>query len=178
MTRLPHTDGGTFITDGGMETTLIFHGGLELPEFASFVLLDDPAGTEALLTYYEPYLEIARRRGVAILLDAPTWRANRDWGERLGYSPEALADVNRRGVALLEGLRSATGGDPEIVISGCIGPRGDAYRVDDAMTPAEAETLPRSAGRDVRAHVSRPDQRADARLRGRGRRHRARRRQD
>ena len=140
MTRLPHTDGGTFITDGGMETTLIFHGGLELPEFASFVLLDDPAGTEALLTYYEPYLEIARRRGVAILLDAPTWRANRDWGERLGYSPDALADVNRRGVALLEGVRSATGGDPEIVISGCIGPRGDAYRVDDAMTPGEAET--------------------------------------
>jgi S-methylmethionine-dependent homocysteine/selenocysteine methylase len=140
MTRLPHTDGGTFITDGGMETTLIFHGGLELPEFASFVLLDDPVGTEALLTYYEPYLEIARWRGVAILLDAPTWRANRDWGERLGYSPDALADVNRRGVALLEGLRSVTGGDPEIVISGCIGPRGDAYRVDDAMTPAEAET--------------------------------------
>ena len=140
MTRLPHTDGGTFITDGGMETTLIFHGGLELPEFASFVLLDDPAGTEALLNYYEPYLEIARWRGVAILLDAPTWRANRDWGERLGYSPDALADVNRRGVALLEGLRSVTGGDPEIVISGCIGPRGDAYRVDDAMTPAEAET--------------------------------------
>ncbi len=139
MTRLPHTDGGTFITDGGMETTLIFHGGLELPEFASFVLLDDPAGTEALLRYYEPYLEIARERAVAILLDAPTWRANRDWGERLGYSPEALADVNRRAVALLETLRSSSGGDPEIVISGCIGPRGDAYRVDDAMTADEAE---------------------------------------
>jgi len=140
MTRLPHLDSGTFITDGGMETTLIFHGGLELPEFASFVLLDDPAGTEALLDYYGPYLEIARRRGVAILLDAPTWRANRDWGERLGYSPEALADVNRRAVALLEGLRSATGGDPEIVIAGCIGPRGDAYGVDDAMTADDAES--------------------------------------
>jgi homocysteine S-methyltransferase len=139
MTRLPHSDGGLFITDGGMETTLIFRGGLELPEFASFVLLDDPAGTETLLRYYEPYLEIARRRGVAILLDAPTWRASRDWGERLGYSPEALGDVNRRAVALLEGLRRSTGGDPEIVISGCIGPRGDAYRADNRMTADEAE---------------------------------------
>ena len=139
MTRLPHTDGGTFITDGGMETTLIFRDGLELPEFASFVLLDDPAGTEALLSYYEPYLEIARERGVAILLDAPTWRASRDWGRRLGYSPEALADVSRRAVALLESLRESTGGEPEIVISGCIGPRGDAYRADATMTAEEAE---------------------------------------
>jgi len=139
VTRLPHTDGGTFITDGGMETTLIFRDGLELPEFASFVLLDDPAGTEALLSYYEPYLEIARERGVAILLDAPTWRASRDWGRRLGYSPEALADVNRRAVALLESLRESTGGEPEIVISGCIGPRGDAYRADATMTAEEAE---------------------------------------
>jgi len=139
VTRLPHTDGGTFITDGGMETTLIFRDGLELPEFASFVLLDDPAGTEALLSYYEPYLEIARERGVAILLDAPTWRASRDWGRRLGYSPEALADVSRRAVALLESLRESTGGEPEIVISGCIGPRGDAYRADATMTAEEAE---------------------------------------
>jgi S-methylmethionine-dependent homocysteine/selenocysteine methylase len=139
MTPLPHTDGGTFITDGGMETTLIFHEGLELPEFASFVLLDDPRGTEALLAYFEPYLEIARRRGVAILLDAPTWRANADWGARLGYSPEALADLNRRAVGLLESLRESAAGDPEIVISGCIGPRGDAYRVHEAMTADEAE---------------------------------------
>ena len=127
------------ITDGGMETTLIFKDGLDLPEFASFVLLEDQAGCEALLRYYEPYLEIARRRGVGIQLDAPTWRASRDWGKRLGYSPEALVDVNRRAVALLEGLRESTGGDPEMVISGCIGPRGDAYRVDDAMTAEEAE---------------------------------------
>ena len=128
------------ITDGGMETTLIFREGLELPEFASFVLLDDPAGRETLLRYYEPYLEIARRRGVGIQLDAPTWRANRDWGERLGYSPEALADVNRRAVALLEALRESTGGDPKVVIAGCVGPRGDGYRVGDAMTAGEAES--------------------------------------
>jgi len=117
-----------------METTLIFHEGLELPDFASFVLLDDPAGIGALRAYYRTYLEIARNRGVGIVLDTPTWRANRDWGERLGYSEEELADVNRRGVELLEELRQ-----PGMALSGCIGPRGDGYRVDSAMSPDEAE---------------------------------------
>jgi homocysteine S-methyltransferase len=121
------------ITDGGMETTLVFHNGLELPHFASFVLLDDESGREALRTYYRTYIEIARARNVEIILDTPTWRANGDWGERLGYTAEALADVNRRGVALLEELRS-----PEVVISGCVGPRGDGYRVDGVMSATES----------------------------------------
>jgi homocysteine S-methyltransferase len=135
---LPLLEGGTFITDGGMETTLIFQKGIDLPEFASFVLLDDPAGIAALRDYYAPYVEIAREGGVGILLDTPTWRANADWGARLGYSPEALADVNRRAVALLEDLRSELGGEPPLVISGCVGPRGDGYRADERMTAAEA----------------------------------------
>jgi S-methylmethionine-dependent homocysteine/selenocysteine methylase len=128
--------GSTFITDGGMETTLIFHNGLDLPEFAAFVLLDDPEGVQALRAYYRAYLDLAEQRGVGIVLDAPTWRANSDWGKRLGYSAEALADVNRRGVALLEELRSE---GSRMLISGCVGPRGDGYRVDDAMTVDEAQ---------------------------------------
>jgi homocysteine S-methyltransferase len=106
---LTQLDGGTFITDGGMETTLIFREGLELPDFASFVLLDDPDGLEALRAYYASYVAIAERHGVGIVLDTPTWRANLDWGARLGYSAEALDDVNRRGVALLEGVRVDAG---------------------------------------------------------------------
>ena len=137
MSALPQLQGGTFITDGGMETELIFEHGFDLPEFASFPLLDDPAGREALRAYYLPYLEIARRRGVGIVLDAPTWRASRNWGERLGYSDEALADVNRRGVALIHELAAGAAGDPQVVVSGCVGPQGDAYRVD-AATTAEA----------------------------------------
>jgi homocysteine S-methyltransferase len=128
--------GSTFITDGGMETTLIFHNGLDLPDFAAFVLLDDPEGVQALRAYYRAYLDLAEQRGVGIVLDAPTWRANSDWGKRLGYSAEALADVNRRGVALLEELRSE---GRRMLISGCVGPRGDGYRVDDAMTVDEAQ---------------------------------------
>jgi S-methylmethionine-dependent homocysteine/selenocysteine methylase len=135
---LPQLDGRTFITDGGMETTLIFRDGLELPEFASFVLLDDPEGLAALRGYYASYVAIAERHGVGIVLDTPTWRANPDWGVRLGYSADALGDVNRRGVTLLEEVR-AEAGDVEMLISGCIGPRGDRYVVGDAMRPDEAQ---------------------------------------
>jgi S-methylmethionine-dependent homocysteine/selenocysteine methylase len=136
--ELPQLSGEPFITDGGMETVLIFDYGLELPDFASFVLLDDPEGAQALRSYYETFLDIARERGAGIVLDTPTWRANADWGERLGYSPEALADVNRQGVGLLEELRQDAVGT--VVISGCIGPRGDGYVVGETMTPEQAES--------------------------------------
>ena len=89
---------------------------------------------ETLRAYYRSYITIAQKRGVGIVLDTPTWRANADWGEKLGYGPDALADVNRRAVALLEELRT-----PEVRVSGCVGPRGDGYQVGTEMTAEEAE---------------------------------------
>jgi S-methylmethionine-dependent homocysteine/selenocysteine methylase len=138
--RLPQLNGTPCLTDGGMETTLTFHRGLDLPLFASFVLLKDDDGVEALRSYFEPYLAVARKHRVGIALDTPTWRANADWGDRLGYSPEALDGVNRKAVSLIEELRAAheTEQTP-VVISGCIGPRGDGYVVGDLMTADEAE---------------------------------------
>ena len=122
-----------------METTLIFRDGLELPDFASFVLLDDHVGFQALGSYYAAYVAIAQRHDVGIVLDTPTWRANPDWGARLGYSAEALEDVNRRGVTLLEDVRAEAGDGVAMVISGCIGPRGDGYVVADAMSADGAQ---------------------------------------
>jgi S-methylmethionine-dependent homocysteine/selenocysteine methylase len=136
---LPQLSGGTFITDGGMETTLIFHVGLELPHFASFVLLDDELGVQALTNYYLQYVQIAREQDVGIILDTPTWRANPDWGSRLGYLPDALLDIDRRGVALLEALRPDADDKPPLVISGCVGPRGDSYRANELMSATEAQ---------------------------------------
>ena len=133
---LPQLEGELLITDGGMETTLIFHRGVDLPHFASFDLLKDDAGRELLRDYYATYVDLARVLGVGLLLDTPTWRANRDWGERLGYSDEALAEVNRAGVELVRGLR--TTGGPAIVVSGCVGPRGDGYQASARMTAGEA----------------------------------------
>lgn len=115
-----------FVTDGGLETTLIFHRGLVLPDFAAFVLLKDATGRQELHDYYLPYLELAREEGVGIVLDTPTWRANPDWASRLGYSPSELDQANRQAVALLDDIRAGRPpGGPPIVISGAIGPQGD-----------------------------------------------------
>ena len=137
---LPQLADVPFISDGGIETTLIFHDGLELPHFAAYDLLTREGGAEALRRYFEPYVEVARDGGVGIVLETATWRANADWAERLGHGPEELAELNRMAVELLEEVRAdfETASTP-IVISGCIGPRGDGYVVGESMTAEEAE---------------------------------------
>ena len=136
---LPQLSGGLFVTDGGLETDLIFNRGVELPEFAAFVLLDDDAGRRALIDYYERFFAIARRHDAGFILDTPTWRANRDWGERLGYDPQRLADVNKRWVEVIAELRDAwAGAELPVVLGGTLGPRGDGYVPGEQMTPDEA----------------------------------------
>src|SRR5213078_723637 len=102
---LPQLGEELFLTDGGMETWLVYERSFELPQFASFPLLERPEGVQALRRYFAPYVELARARGVGLVLDAPTWRASSHWGALLGYDAERLADVNRRAVALLEEIR-------------------------------------------------------------------------
>jgi S-methylmethionine-dependent homocysteine/selenocysteine methylase len=140
-TELPRLDGDRlFITDGGMETTLIFHRGIDLPDFAAFDLLKDEAGVAAVRDYYQPYVEVAREHGVGAVLDTPTWRASSDWGTRLGYSPGQLEAANRRAVALAEEVRSAPANrEVPIVVNGAIGPRGDGYDPAELMSADEAE---------------------------------------
>src|SRR6188472_1083080 len=105
-TGLPQLDDDAlFLTDGGIETTLIFHQGLDLPLFAAFVLLKDEDGTDALRRYYEPYLELAGERGLGFVLESPTWRASPRWAKELGYGAEELDALNRRAIALMEELR-------------------------------------------------------------------------
>src|SRR5262245_766605 len=139
--HLPQLAGAVFLADAGIETTLLFDDGLDLPDSAAFHLLADPAGTEALVRYFDRYAEIATRDGVGIVLETPTWRASPDWGARLGYTVEQLADVNRRSVELVEDARRRFE-TPEtpIVISGCVGPRGDGYNPADQMTAEQARS--------------------------------------
>jgi S-methylmethionine-dependent homocysteine/selenocysteine methylase len=138
--RLPQLRNSLFLTDGGLETTLVFHDKLDLPYFAAFDLLKTAAGTETLRRYFETYTRIALDNGVGVVLEAPTWRANPDWAAKLGYDAPALADANRRGVGLLLEVRDAfeTPSTP-IVISGNLGPRGDGYRPDARMNVTQAE---------------------------------------
>ncbi len=134
---LPQLSGGLFLTDGGAETTLIFHEGWELPEFAAFHLLKTPKGDAALRRYFHTYAEIARRFNTGFILESATWRASFDWGKRLGYSPSELVEVNQQAIRQLEDVRRdyATERTP-MVISACLGPRGDGY-VPNLMASAE-----------------------------------------
>ena len=102
---LPQLHGTKFVTDGGMETDLIFHHGVDLPDFAAFPLLDTADGRGLLARYYDGYATIAQQARAGLMLEAPTWRANPDWGTRLGYRAADLARVNTAAIALLAGLR-------------------------------------------------------------------------
>src|SRR5690349_12038385 len=129
--RLPEAARG-WVTDGGLETDLIFHRGLDLPDFASFPLLDDPQGREVLEDYYRGYAVVAARVGAGLLLETPTWRANGDWGARLGYDAAALARVNRDAVAHLRALADDVPDEVDgVLVVGSIGPRGDGYQAGD-----------------------------------------------
>lgn len=137
--NLPQMRGGTFLTDGGMETALIFHQGVDLPHFATFPLLATEEGRKALTAYYEGFLGLARRRGVGFVLDSVTWRANPDWGAKLGYDRERLRKVDAEAIRFLEDLRAKweTPATP-CVLNGVFGPRGDGYRAGN-MDGTESE---------------------------------------
>jgi homocysteine S-methyltransferase len=136
-TSLAQLGAPLFITDGGLETCLVFHEGIVLPDFAAFPLLDSADGRAALRAYYDPYLALAERQRIGMVLDTPTWRANPDWGARLGYDTDRLADVNRRAVDFIRGCAAERPAVP-VVLDGVLGPRGDGYVVGEVMTPAAA----------------------------------------
>ncbi|MDH4191302.1 MAG: homocysteine S-methyltransferase family protein [Betaproteobacteria bacterium] len=137
---LPQLSGDFFLTDGGIETTLIFLEGQQLPDFAAFHLLKTKDGEAALRKYFRSYAGLAQRLGTGLVLESATWRASSDWGTKLGYSGKEIAEANRRAIALLEEIRSELKGDAKkTVVSGCLGPRGDGYNPGKTMTAEEAQ---------------------------------------
>ncbi len=136
---LPFADGSLHLTDAGMETVLIFLQGQDLPSFATFPLLETEAGRDALRTYYEPFLALARARGTGFVLGASTWRASADWGSELGYDRAAIDAANRRAMTFVDELRSSLPADqPPVLLEAPIGPRVDAYGPASLMSAGEA----------------------------------------
>jgi S-methylmethionine-dependent homocysteine/selenocysteine methylase len=137
--NLPQLTDGIFLTDSGLETTLIYLENLELPEFTAFPLLEDERGFRAMRDYFRRHAALAKEAGVGFVLESVTWRANSDWGRRLGYSDDRLAEMNRRSIEMLEDIRREFETDrTKIVISGCVGPRGDRYVPSEKMSAREA----------------------------------------
>ena len=132
-------DAQPFVTDGGLETDLIYHHGFDLPEFAAFPLVESDSGRDALKNYYAGYAATARAAAAGLLLETPTWRANPDWGEVLGYDADGLDRANRASVELLQELARDWSTDlPRVLVSGQMGPRGDGYRPGAHVDPDEA----------------------------------------
>jgi len=137
---LPQLSGDFFLTDGGLETTLVFHEGFELPAFAAFDLLKNARGQAALDDYFRKYAAVAKKYGVGFVLESPTWRSNPDWGQKIGYTKKDLVVMNRQAIDLLSNIRDDFEDEKTlIVISGCIGPRGDGYNPTSMMSATEAE---------------------------------------
>jgi S-methylmethionine-dependent homocysteine/selenocysteine methylase len=134
---LPQLANTVFLTDTGIETTLI-QDGYELPYFAAMTLLSDEAGRQRLDRYFLEHAAVATQSATGFILESATWRASADWGDLLGYSRAALADANRLAVESLLELRSQLDSEIDVVVSGCIGPRGDGYDGTNHMAAKQA----------------------------------------
>ncbi len=138
--NLPQLSEKIFITDGGLETTLIFHEAWELPEFAAFQLMKDPKGYQRLQDYSRQYARIAKNYGTGFILESVTWRANSVWGKKLGYTENELSEANRKAIEMLTEVRDEFETEKmKIVVSGCIGPRGDGYTPTNLMSADKAK---------------------------------------
>ena len=138
--HLPQLDGHLFLTDGGLETSLIFHDGIDLPLFAAFPLLKDDEGTDTLRRYYRPYVQLAADNGAGFVLEAPTWRASPRWAGELGMPDAELDRLNRKAIALMEELRDEFEPDGAAwAISGNIGPQDDGYSPKTRLSAEEAQ---------------------------------------
>ena len=136
---LPQLRGHLFLTDDGIETNLMFHDAFDLPFFAAFHLLRNREGRDAIVRYYERFIAIARAHDLGFILESPTWRGSSDWGEKLGYTRDGIGGINRRSVDLMLNLRARhESAHTPIVISGCVGPRGDGYDPGIMVTTEEA----------------------------------------
>lgn len=136
----PRLENKFYLTEGGGETEILYKWGFELPEFAMFPLLDNPEADRVIRDMYRRYFEVAARHNTGMLILGHDYRASPDWGAKLGYTPEGLADMQRRTIDFLDGMRREYEGKvSDVYIAGCIGPRGDAYGTGGNISEGESE---------------------------------------
>jgi len=136
----PRLEGKFYLTEGGTETEILYKWGFELPEFAMFPLLDNPEADAVIRNMYRRYFDVAQAHDTGLVIIGHDYRASPDWGAKLGYSPEQLAQMQHRVIRFLADMRAEYEGRvTDVYIAGCIGPRGDAYGSGDAITATQAE---------------------------------------
>jgi S-methylmethionine-dependent homocysteine/selenocysteine methylase len=136
----PRLEGKFYLTEGGTETEVLYKWGFDLPEFALFALLDNPAGSECVRQIFRRYFDVAEAYATGLLVMGYDFRASPDWARKLGYSLEALAEIQHRAIGFLTDMKAEYEGRvSDVYVAGCIGPRGDAYGTGGAISEAEAE---------------------------------------
>ena len=136
----PRLKGKIYLTEGGTETEILYKWGFELPEFAMFPLLDNAEADAVIRSMYRRYFDVAETHDTGLLIIGHDYRASPDWGAKLGYSPEGLAEMQHRTIRFLADMRAEYDGRvTDVYIAGCIGPRGDAYGTGGEITASEAE---------------------------------------
>ena len=131
-----------FLSDGGLETYMIFEKGFDLPFFSAAVLLDSAEGRAALTEYFERFIGIARDHGRGFLIDAPTWRAGSAWSGPMGQTLAEMMETNARAVEFVRAIRDRhETADLPILVNGLIGPAGDAYAPDTVLAAEEARLI-------------------------------------
>ena len=112
----------TYLSHAGLETDLIFNRGIDLPGFSSYPLVESESGRALLLEYFAEFVQLASGSGLGVILDSPTWKANRDRGAELGHTAERIMAANKAALELISECRESAG-RPEIILSGQVGPR-------------------------------------------------------
>jgi homocysteine S-methyltransferase len=121
------------LTDGGIETRLMFELGVALPEPLESAAL---VGTDALRDVYASYIAAARAHDLPVILGTPTFRAGARYAEAAGAD---VGEVNAAAVRHHRALRDAAGPGAPVLIAGVLGPYGDAYTPAQAPDAAFAE---------------------------------------
>ena len=139
--QLPQLEGDLFLTDGGIETSLIFHDGIDLPLFAAFTLLKDDEGTEALRRYFAPVHGDRRRQRPRLRAREPDLAGQPALGGGARRSrPTSSTRLNRKAIELMAEIRDEHLAFPTpFVISGCIGPQGDGYSPEEILSADAAQ---------------------------------------
>ena len=134
------SSGRLMTTAGGFETWMQYVDGFELRHFCGFELLNDPRGVTCLRDYHRKVVEAAVASGFGVINEGLHYRASRDWGELIGFSKDALEEINLRGIEFYRDFaREYASPETPMLVGGVIGPRGDAYNVGRTPDAAEAE---------------------------------------
>lgn len=126
-----------YLADSGLEAMLSAKDAPNHPAWATFILIDEATGPDRLRAHYREQANVAAAHGLGFIFEAPTWRANSDWGNAVGYCEAELDRINRMAVALCREVQREYPHIPTLV-AGQVGPRNAGFDPHELMNADEA----------------------------------------